>query len=480
MHSGLTAAQRNVQWNKIKSGDADVVIGARSACFAPLPKLGLIVVDEEHEPSYKQDSAPRYNGRDLAVKRAHLADAHCILGSATPSLESIYNCTKRGHFELRKLPNRVNNLPMPQMRLIDMTKIKAGENTTNIISPELADGVEKALRRTEQAILLLNRRGYSNFIYCGSCGQSVSCRNCDVKLTFHKSFGRRYKNSEQISRTVAGQTFDGGYAVCHYCLCRTLVPKSCPVCGKGLVMIGLGSQRLEEELAKKFPSARIARIDSDSMNGADYYKILADFAAGDIDILAGTQIIAKGLHFPNVTVVGIVSADTALQLPDFRANERTYHLISQVAGRAGRSQKKGVVYIQTFLPDQPAIRFAVENDFNGFVKEELKHRKHCMLPPFGRMAIVRLSDNNFERLNTAAAKAAERMTSIKNSNRLDMKITGPMPATITRIKSEHRMQIIVQSISAAVISQFFRILRQSGPIKPAVKIVYDIDPLNLL
>ncbi|MFB0524429.1 MAG: primosomal protein N', partial [Phycisphaerae bacterium] len=355
MHSGLTAAQRNVQWQKIKSGEADVVIGARSAIFAPLAKIGLIVVDEEHEPSYKQDTTPRYNGRDVAIKRAQLANAHCILGSATPSLETLSNCRSKKYFSLVCLPKRVMNLPMPEMKLVDLQQVGYTQKGINLISEPLAESLKETLAKQEQAILLLNRRGYSNFIFCPSCKHILHCRNCDVTLTFHKSeIPRRDR-----MRTVTGKHMAYGYAICHYCLAQTLVPEKCPLCGKGMAMIGLGSQRLEEELAKKFPQARVSRVDSDSMASRDYYRVLKDFSEGRIDILAGTQMLAKGLHFPNVTLVGIISADTSLYLPDFRANERTFQLISQVAGRAGRSVKKGIVFVQTFLPNQPAIQFAL-------------------------------------------------------------------------------------------------------------------------
>ncbi|MHC4625012.1 MAG: replication restart helicase PriA, partial [Planctomycetota bacterium] len=330
MHSGLTATQRNAQWQKIKAGGADVVIGARSAVFAPLSKVGLVVVDEEHEPSYKQDTAPRYHGRDVAIKRAQLEKAHCILGSATPSLETLFNCRARKHFHLVGLPKRVMNLPFPQMELVDMRhQHYSREHGMNLLSEPLAEDLERVLARKEQAILLLNRRGYSNFVFCASCKHTLHCRNCDVALTFHKA----KRQGGTPLQTVTGRHMQYGHAVCHYCLAQTLVPEKCPLCGKGMAMIGLGSQRLEEELARKFPQARVSRVDSDSMAGKDYYHVLKDFSQGQIDVLAGTQMLAKGLHFPNVTLVGIISADTSLYLPDFRANERTFQLISQVAGR---------------------------------------------------------------------------------------------------------------------------------------------------
>jgi len=453
MHSGLTAAQRNVQWQK-----------------------SLIVVDEEHEPSYKQDTAPRYNGRDVAIKRAQLANAHCILGSATPSLETLSNCQSKKYFSVVRLHKRVMDLPMPQMKLVDLRQGQLTQKGISLISEPLAERLKETLAKKEQVILLLNRRGYSNFVFCPSCKHTLHCRNCDVTLTFHKSKVSRHERM----RTVTGKHINYGYAICHYCLAQMLVPEKCPLCGGGFAMIGLGSQRLEEELAKKFPQARVSRIDSDSMESRDYYRLLRDFGEGRIDILAGTQMLAKGLHFPNVTLVGIISADTSLYLPDFRANERTFQLISQVAGRAGRSMKKGMVFVQTFLPNQPAIQFAVGGDFDGFVKEELKHRKACNLPPFWRLAVIVMRDGNFDRLETACKQMRQRIDRIIEAEGLGASVRGPMPAVISRIQRFHRMQIIIQALQAATVQQLFAGLRAAGPIRPTVKVAIDIDPVNLL
>ncbi|MHC4757759.1 MAG: replication restart helicase PriA, partial [Planctomycetota bacterium] len=302
MHSGLSASQRNSQWHKIKSGQAEVVIGARSAVFAPLPNLGLIVVDEEHEHSYKQDTVPRYHGRDVAIKRSQLCGAHCILGSATPSLETLFNCEKKESFSVIQLPKRVMDLPAPEMKLVDMSQEHPVRKGVELVSQSLADNLQKVLARGEQAILLLNRRGYSNFVFCPSCRHTLHCRNCDSTLTFHKSKLSKSKNLSDVS----GKYMSYGYALCHYCMAQTLVPQKCPLCGSGLAMIGLGSQRLEEEVRARFPQARVSRVDSDSMSGRDYYRLLSDFGQGKIDILAGTQMLAKGLHFPNVTLVGII------------------------------------------------------------------------------------------------------------------------------------------------------------------------------
>jgi len=476
MHSGLTAVQRNSQWQKIKAGQANVVIGARSAVFAPVAQLGLIVVDEEHEPSYKQDTVPRYNGRDAAIKRAQLANAHCILGSATPSLETLSNCRSKKHFNLVRLPKRVMDLPMPQMKLVDLRLQYSAQKGVTLISEPLAEHLREVLAKKEQAILLLNRRGYSNFVFCPACKHILHCRNCDVTLTFHKSKLPQVRRTQ----TLIGRHMDYGYALCHYCGAQTLVPQTCPLCGKGMAMIGLGSQRLEEELLRKFPQARVSRVDSDSMARADYYRLLQDFGLGRIDILAGTQMLAKGLHFPNVTLVGIISADTCLYLPDFRSNERTFQLISQVAGRAGRSVKKGTVFVQTFLADQPAIRFALAGDFEGFIREELKHRKSCNLPPFWRLAVVGMRDRNFEKLEAASKTMRERIDSIVRQENLKAVVRGPMPATISRIQRFHRMQIIVQAPQAQTMMKLFSRLRSGPAVRPAVKVAIDMDPVNLL
>ena len=272
----------------------------------------------------------------------------------------------------------------------------------------------------------------------------------------------------------------GGYAICHYCLSKTLVPKQCPICGKNMTMIGLGSQRLEEELAKKLPSARVRRIDSDAMAGQDYYGVLRDFADRKIDILAGTQMLAKGLHFPNVTLVGIISADTALFLPDFRSNERTFQLISQVAGRAGRSEKGGIVYVQTFFPNQPAIKYALENDFKGFVENELSHRKSCFLPPFGRMAIVAMRDAKFDRLSAAAKQMRLRLDAIISAEKLKITLRGPIEPAVSRIQRQHRLQFILQASGPMDLQKLFEQFRAMAPIRPIVQTQVDIDPIGVL
>ena len=476
MHSGLTGPQRNGQWQKIRTGEADVVIGARSAVFAPLGNLGLVVVDEEHEGSYKQDTAPRYNGRDVAIMRAKMAGGHCVLGSATPSLESLVNCRTKAHFQLVEMPNRVMGLPVPEMELVNLAEAfsGSGQKGVNLISGVLEESLRGVLGRGEQAILLLNRRGYSNFVFCPKCGHGLHCKNCDVTLTFHKRAGVRKTD------TVLGSHIAGGYAICHYCLSKTLVPQKCPLCKGGMTMIGLGAQRLEEELSRKLPKAKVARVDSDSMAGGDYWRLLKDFSDGKIDVLAGTQMLAKGLHFPNVTLVGVVSADTSLCLPDFRANERTFQLLSQVAGRAGRGVKGGKVIVQTFMPDQPAIKFAMDHDYAGFVDAELVCREKCNLPPYWRMAIIGLRDEKFDRLTSASDAMRGRIDEVVASGGLSVHVRGPMPAMISRIGGFHRMQIVIQAAKSQTIQRLFGHLRGMGAIRPAVRVSFDIDPASVM
>jgi primosomal protein N' (replication factor Y) len=474
LHSAMTPAQRSAQWHRLKAGHVNLVIGARSAIFAPVPNLGLVIVDEEHDQSYKQDTTPRYNARDVAVKRAHLTNAVCILASATPSLESIENCKHRDHFNLLKLPKRVKDLPMPTMKLIDLRNDPGVASGRKLLSDQLETHLRTALQNRSQAILLLNRRGYSHFIFCPSCKYTLKCRNCEVSLTFH----RRNFNSQMHTKLNRHRTT--GQAVCHYCMSKTLVPEKCPVCGKKMAMIGMGAQRLEEELKRRFPKANIARVDSDSMNRKDYHTVLADFANGKTDILCGTQMLAKGLHFPNVTVVGIISADTALNVPDFRSSERTFQMICQVAGRCGRGEKPGSVFVQTFLPDQPAIDFAMHHDFANFAHAEAEHRKACKLPPHYRLAAILLKDQNYDKVKNAAAAMRARVDACAASLADELIINGPVPAPISRIQQDHRIHIIIQAPTSQAMNTLFTKIRNLPPLTPTVKIAIDIDPITIL
>ncbi|MEO1236811.1 MAG: primosomal protein N', partial [Planctomycetota bacterium] len=381
LHSGLTAAQRHAQWRRIRDGEARVVVGARSAVFAPLPKVGLIVVDEEHESSYKQDQLPRYHARDVAIRRAQRAGCPVVLGSATPSLESWHNaaCDRAN---LVTLPDRVPGATLPDVELVDLAEERRERRGVHLLSRRLEALLQQNLDAGGQAILLLNRRGYANYLACPDhrCGWMMRCHHCDVTMVYHRDLG-----------PASG----GGVTRCHHCDAEQVLATACPECGRKVSVFGLGTQKVQAELERKFPGARLARMDADSMRTArDYQQTLDAFAAGQTDILLGTQMIAKGLDVPNVRLVGVVSGDTSLNFPDFRASERTFQLIAQVAGRAGRGEHRGRVVVQTFNPDDPAIRRAADHDYVGFAEEEIATRQAAGLPPVGRMARIVLRDTD--------------------------------------------------------------------------------------
>ena len=426
MHSGLTSTERHKQWQSIVDGRAQVVVGARSAVFANFPKLGLIVVDEEHEPSYKQDQAPRYHARDVAIKRGQIENIPVILGSATPSLEMWAKVSAEGqgargegnamlpacplplapHYSLHTMPTRVSDRPLPSVELIDMKDANRGRRGVHLLSPRLEQLLKHTIERKQQAILLLNRRGYSNFIYCSSCQEAIGCKYCDKTMTFHRGV-----DLKPTDRTAAGARH-AGQIHCHYCLAVNTLPQVCPKCGKKLSLFGLGTQRVEEELTQKFPDLRFARVDSDTMRGErSYEELLSKFGSGEIQVLMGTQMLAKGLDFPNVTLVGVVNGDTALSLPDFRAGERTFQLLTQVAGRAGRGEVPGRVVVQTFNPQDETIRLAVTQDYVTFATRELAARREVNLPPFERQVRIVLRDESEqvvgERAESLAAELQE-------------------------------------------------------------------------
>ncbi|MBN1766809.1 MAG: primosomal protein N' [Sedimentisphaerales bacterium] len=467
LHSGLTNVQRHQYWRWIADGDVEVVVGARSAVFAPLRHLGLIIVDEEHETGYKQDTAPRYHGRDVAIKRAHLNSIPIILGSATPSLESLYNCQMKKHYHLFKLPRRVMDLPLPRVMLVDMAAETMERTGRHLLSRLLEKELQACLDRKKQAILLLNRRGHSNYVFCPSCKFALTCPNCDVSLTVHKSrqsFDKAEKN----------------WVMCHYCLHSSQVPKLCPVCQKKLLLIGPGTQRAEEELQRKFPQARLQRVDSDAMRPGSYEQVLADFATGTINILMGTQMVGKGLDFPNVELVGVLNADTALSLPDFRSSERTFQLIEQVAGRAGRASDQGRVIVQTFVPNEQVITLACKHNFNSFARHEIEIRKKCKMPPYQRLARIILRDVKLEKLESAAKRLRENIDQIKEQMKLDLEIRGPFPAAIARLENYHRQEILFKSPAPEPIQMMLNTLRKEYLASSGVQAAVDVDPVNLL
>jgi primosomal protein N' (replication factor Y) len=467
LHSGLTNLQRHQQWRMIADGQAQVVVGARSAVFAPLERLGLIVVDEEHEPSYKQDTTPRYHGRDVAIKLAQLMNIPIILGSATPSLETFYNCQARGHFHLLTLPCRVMDLPLPSVAIVDMQKETGERKGNHLLSRALETELGRCLAQKRQAILLLNRRGHSNFVYCPSCKYILHCPNCDVSLTYHKA--KREFDLEQRC-----------FVMCHYCLHSSLVPKVCPVCAKKLILIGPGTQKAEEEVTRKFPSANLCRVDSDSMKCERYNEVMMEFAEGKLDILLGTQMIGKGLDFPKVTLVGVLNADSALSLPDFRSSERTFQLIAQVAGRCGRASSDGRVIVQTYLQEEPAVNLACKHDYETFARLELQSRKSCAMPPYHRMARIILRDSKLEKLESVSRAFKDEVDKVNAALQLSVQIRGPIPATIARIENYHRWQIILKSQSAESIQKLLHALRQTHLPRLPVQTVVDVDPVNLL
>jgi primosomal protein N' (replication factor Y) len=505
LHSGLSATERHRHWQRIAQGQADVIVGARSAIFAPVPKLGMVVVDEEHEPSYKQDSAPRYQGRDVAVKRAQLENVPILLGSATPSLESWYRVlrtsivdgplsiaktnptamdngqltTDKGQYHLLSLPTRVRGLQMPHVELLDMRQENRFRKGVHLLSQRLEHLLRTTIESGHQAILLLNRRGYSNFVYCASCGEALQCKYCDATMTYHRTPGTHVKTA----RIDAG--IHTGQLNCHYCLASNPLPDKCETCGKKLTLFGLGTQRVEEELSRKFSDMRFVRVDSDSMRSAkDYEALLGKFARGEVQVMLGTQMIAKGLDYPNVTLVGVISGDTALALPDFRAGERTFQLITQVAGRAGRGDAPGRVVLQTFMPDDPTIRFALKQDYVGFATAELKLRKEVGLPPFTRMVRIILRDQEQEKLHALsdalASAVSTAIATLGSSMSTSIQMKGPMPCPISRIAGYYRNQIVLISPRAEHLQKLLAEVRRMKALAKSDRIAVDVDPTSLL
>ena len=470
LHSGLTGAQRHEQWRRIRSGEARVVIGARSAVFAPLPDLGVIIVDEEHDSSYKQDQLPRYHGRDVAVKRGQTLGVPVVLGSATPSLESYYNATVKKSYHLLTLPRRVAGLKLPRVRVVDMFEERRRRRGVHLLSA----GLEEALRRTldegGQAMLLLNRRGWAHYIACPDplCGWQMNCRDCDAMMVYHKDH----------------QLPAGGLVRCHHCRAEQLLPSRCAVCEKRVTVFGGGTQRLEDEVEQKFPSARMLRMDSDTMrNARDYHETLEAFGKGDVDLLVGTQIIAKGLDFPNVRLVGVISADQSLHVPDFRASERTFQLIAQVAGRAGRGEHPGLVVVQTYQPNDQAIDLACGHDYEGFARRELEVRRQAGLPPWARMARVVVRDRDPVRVEEHARSLGCHLKQENARVGDPVQILGPAPCPIARIAGYHRRQVELIAAGpggAVVIQRLLGALRGARLLVSDARTAVDVDPVVLM
>ena len=463
LHSGLSRGERYDQWRQIREGRARIVIGARSAIFAPAEDLGLIVVDEEHEGSYKQEEAPYYHGRDLAVMRARLEGIPIVLGSATPSLESFHNASgESAKYRLVRLPARVADRPMPVVHVIDLRqKGKKEEGAAAVpIAPRLREAVEKRLEKKEQVLLYLNRRGHSTTLQCPECGHVEMCPRCSITLTYHRTDSRLR---------------------CHLCDHVAPVPARCPACSAPDYRYGgQGTQKIEEAVAAAFPQARILRMDSDSMRGKDvHHQALASFASGEVDILVGTQMIAKGLDFPKVTCVGVINVDGALQIPDFRAGERVFQQLMQVAGRAGRAETKGEVFIQTRTPFHPAIQYARHHDYDGFAEQELEFRKALGYPPYRRAILIRWKGKSEEKTRFVAEqigkKIAEGMTAAKLGEGGEI-----APAAIVRIDGLFRFNQLLLTTRVAETARFLAALLADPAWEEEVKTSVDIDPLLVM
>ncbi len=491
LHSHLSAGERHDEWHKIRQGRARIVIGARSAVFAPVDPLGLIIVDEEHEHSYKQEEAPRYNARDVAVVRGQMENAVIVLGTATPSLESFYNVTI-GKYALLELLKRADDKKMPIVRVIDMRQVARKEKGPQIFSHQLKEAITQRLEKKEQTILFLNRRGFATSMQCPLCGYVAECPNCSVSLTYHRA-------AQKLS--------------CHICGHDMKAPAVCPEpkCRNPQIRFsGMGTEKVESTLVKLFPHAKISRMDSDTLKRKeDYRNILGDFKRGKIDILVGTQMIAKGLHFPNVTLVGIIYADLSLHVPDFRAGERTFQLLTQVSGRAGRGDVEGEVFVQAFTPFHPAIQFARRHDFAGFYEQEIDFREQLKYPPLSRVALLTIKGRNEEKVKFSAEHLRKELEKVTNESGKvgkresetselfaiekeesptpsfspahfpDLIIAGPAPAPLARAEKNYRYQIMLRTKQMTRLSQVLSNVIQSLKLPDEVSVIVDIDPVNL-
>jgi primosomal protein N' (replication factor Y) len=459
LHSHLSDRERNWHWQRIARGEVQVIVGARSAIFAPTPHLGLIILDEEHDASFKQDSVPRYHARDVARRRAETESIPLILGSATPSLES-WHLTQQGNADLLEMPRRVLDLPMPDVVLLDLRHELQGRSARGAISRRLWQAIKQAIVANEQVILLLNRRGFSTHIQCPACGHVVRCPNCELSLTHHR---------------------EGEKAICHYCDYQVKAPPVCPECRfEGIRYGGLGTQRLEAEVRARFPEASVIRMDSDTMRRPGSHEESLDrFRRGEVSILVGTQMIAKGLDFPNVTVVGVINADTALHLPDFRAAERTFQLVTQVAGRTGRGMKGGRVFVQTYNPEHPAIQAAERHDYHRFAAQELPIRQQFHYPPFGRMLRIIVRGPIESQVEQVAEALAARLETLEGKV-ADYRVLGPAAAPMAKLRGNFRYHMIVQAADLDPIRTLLLAAQNEVPLPEEVQWQADIDPQEML
>jgi primosomal protein N' (replication factor Y) len=470
LHSALTPEERSEQWRRIHRGEAPIVVGTRSAIFAPVPKLGLICVDEEHDQSYKQEETPRYNARDVAVMRAKLTGAVVVLGSATPSLESWQNAVQ-GKYTCIAMLERVKNRALPGVELVDMRREFQETGQEQLFSRALVEETRAALERGEQALILLNRRGYSFAVICRACGEKLECQNCAIALTHHRP-----------TLDVAGIAHAGQRLECHYCGFKRTVPQRCPKCNsEHLYYLGAGSQQGEERLSEIFPGARIGRMDRDTVRGRhDLEKLLARLHSGEVNLLVGTQMIAKGHDVQGVTLVGVVGCDHALSMPDFRAAERVFQLITQVSGRAGRGELPGRVIVQTYYPDHYAILSASKHDYANFVERELKYRRWMHYPPFGVLANVLIQSEKLEDAARWSAVLGDYL--LQNHNNGGVHILGPCTAPIARIKGVYRFHIILKASSRKTLNETLRAALEHADRSevPRRNVVVDVDAQRLM
>ncbi len=460
LHSNLSAGERFDEWRRIRQGKARIVIGTRSAVFAPLQNLGLIIVDEEHDSSYRQHEMPFYNGRDVAIVRANFVNAIVVLGSATPALESYHNA-QIGKYEYLQLPNRIGNRPLASAELVDMRQVFRQMGKDAVFSNQLVSAIEETHSKGEQSIILLNRRGFSQFVLCRSCGETIRCNNCDITLTFHRREQR---------------------LICHYCNHREKVPHTCPKCkSQYLFFVGEGTEQIEDILKRKFSELRIARIDRDTTSKRrEMENILEKFSEGEIDMLVGTQMLAKGHDFHNVTLVGVISVDAGLALPDFRSAERTFQLLTQVAGRAGRGNLQGRVLIQTYYPEHYALKHAQTQNYEAFYAEEIAFRQKLSYPPFVALASILIKHSNY---NYAFDNAQILKDCLINADKeRNCRILGVAPAPLARLKNEFRLQLLIKARNRAKLRQTLDFALHEAQEKFCdLRIInVEIDPINLL
>jgi len=469
LHSALTPEERSEQWRRIKRGEAPIVVGTRSAIFAPVPNLGLVLVDEEHDGSYKQEETPRYNARDVAVYRAKLENAVVVLGSATPALETWQNAVL-GRYTRIEMSARVKDRPLPEVELVDMRKEFQETGQEHLFSRSLVEQTQLALDRGEQALILLNRRGYSFAVICRSCGEKLECQNCAISLTHHKP-----------PADDAGEARPGQRLECHYCGFQRTVPSKCPKCAsEHLYYLGAGSEQGEERLGEIFPSARIGRMDRDTVRGRfDMERLLARLHSGEINLLVGTQMIAKGHDIHGITLVGVVGCDHSLSMPDFRAAERVFQLMTQVSGRAGRGELPGRVVVQTYYPDHYAILAAAKHDYATFVERELKYRRWMHYPPFGVLANVLIQS---QKLEEAVAWSAELGKWFQKAAPEGVRVLGPCTAPIARIKGTYRFHMILKATSRRALNGALRgmLAHAESAAIPRRNLTVDVDALRLM